>query len=152
MSGAGGNWPCINEHVDSSVVRQGTPTSCGPACAVMVLTAFGSKNVTQTYFSTGYYDASRLAAEMAQISGINWNAILVMPGDELAALQSLNPDCPWIAELREPGNKVGHFVVVEFFALGRLSILDPWDQKQYGMAYNDFKAFWTGVAICRSQP
>lgn len=36
-AGAGGNWNVLDEIVDPNVVKQATPTSCGAACAEMML-------------------------------------------------------------------------------------------------------------------
>jgi filamentous hemagglutinin len=78
---------------------------------------------------------------------------LEIPGASFAELlEVLMSTGAWIAELREPGARLGHLVVVDAFdALGRILIRDPWDGTKYKMDKEEFLQYWTLQGIYKRE-
>ena len=156
LSGAGGNWPVINEVVDPETVKQQNRICCGPACAEMFLREQGINHLTKATISSATYtpvSVSDLALTLNQLdpsSSREWiGGCLEIPGaNDGVVLDVLMATGIWIAELREPGARLGHLVVVDGFDdLERLKIRDPWDSTRYKMDREEFLTYWTLQAI-----
>ncbi|MGK7905534.1 MAG: papain-like cysteine protease family protein [Hormoscilla sp.] len=152
VSGAGGNWPVIDEGEYPTVIQQQNRLSCGPASAEMLLRIQGVNNLTQEIIAseTGVPvtvpDLALALNRLDPSSSRQWiGGGLEIPGASFAeVLEVLTATGPWIAELREPGARLGHLVVVNGFdALGRIEIADPWNRTQYKMDKDEFLQYWT---------
>ncbi|GFE71888.1 papain-like cysteine protease family protein [Chroococcus sp. FPU101] len=152
LSGAGGNWPVIDEVTSLDVVPQQNPLSCGPACAEMVLKELGIDKITQTLIAqeTGTpVSVSNLARTLSRLDsrgGRQWvGGGLALPGaSDTELLSALVSTGIFIAELREPMARLGHLVVVDGWDEdGFLSIRDPWDGTRYKMEQEEFLKYWT---------
>jgi filamentous hemagglutinin len=61
---------------------------------------------------------------------------------------SLGTTGSWIAELKEPLRKMGHFVVVEGTdEQGQPLIRDPWDGTRYKMETEEFLKHWSQQGV-----
>ncbi|MGK7901393.1 MAG: papain-like cysteine protease family protein [Hormoscilla sp.] len=161
LSGAGGNWPVIDEVVDPEVVPQQNDLSCGPACAEMLLRD-RSINISQAVIAseTGVpADASSLARVLnsldEEVSRLWGGGELVIPGaTESQLLDALNATGSWAAVLWESGARMGHVVIVDGIdETGKVMIRDPRGQgTKYKMNRDDFLQYWNqqGVYLRRS--
>lgn len=154
-AGAGGNWPAIDEVVDSIVVRQQSEFSCAAACAKMLLRERGI-NVTQAAIAeiTGVPTApGELASALNQFdpdtSGQWKGGFLDLPGATAwEVVKILNKTGLWAAVFWEVGATMGHMVMVEGInESGDVLIRDPWEGTRYRMRREDFLRYWnlTGV-------
>ncbi|HIK09204.1 MAG TPA: hypothetical protein IGS52_02875 [Oscillatoriaceae cyanobacterium M33_DOE_052] len=169
LSGAGGYWPVINETIDPNVVKQKDKLSCGPACGEMLLKDSGVNNVDQYAIAsqTGVpVDVSYLATALNLLDPINpgkWHGgYFELEENDIILLTRLMVKRSWSAELREPGNRLGHLVVVDggieiggivipdyLTQMGKIQIRDPWDGTRYQMKIADFLNFWTRRGVYR---
>jgi hypothetical protein len=139
---AGGSWSSINESTDPNVVQQSTPTSCGPACAQMLLGDRGIA-VDQSAFGDSLTSAHGLAAELNSVDG-GW----IGAGVEPSSLVALTRTGSWSAMMWEPGAHTGHWVVVEGISPeGLVNIRDPFDATRYKMNQSDFVKSWSGYSV-----
>jgi len=156
LSGAGGNWRVIDEVVDPTVIQQQDRLSCGPACAETLLRERGINNITQAEIAAlsgtpvSVPDLTRALNQLAEEGSSQWmGGYLDIPGtSSIELLEVLISTGTWIAELREPGARLGHLVVVDGCdALGRICIRDPWDGTKYKMEPEEFWQYWTQMGI-----
>ena len=141
-AGAGGNWDTINEKFDPDVVKQHTNTSCGAACAEMLLR---DRNifVNQTKFGAHPKSERELARDLSNASGKNWEGGYVKP-----YFYNLNSTGSWAAMMWEKGNSLGHWVVVKGLDKnGNVIIHDPWKGTSYQMNFDSFNEAWNGNAV-----
>jgi hypothetical protein len=86
------------------------------------------------------------AAGLANALGDGWRGGYVARSsfDKLMGLGR-----PWLADLREPGRKMGHMVVVDGRTTsGRLIVRDPSNGgSTYEMVERTFKRYWTGYVV-----
>jgi hypothetical protein len=139
LVGAGGKWPLIGE-TPGGAIGQITPTSCGAACGEMLSGVPQTTLISRVGAPT---DATTLATGI----GSGWRGGYVGPHyfEHLLGLGR-----PWIAELREPMAKLGHFVVVEGKSGSNILIRDPWaGGSTYVMTESSFLEFWSGTAVFR---
>ncbi len=152
LSGAGGNWQVTEETDDRTVIQQQDRLCCGPACAEMLLREQGVINISQktiAYISGTPVSVPNLARTLNQLDPSDlrqWiGGGLEIPGASSAELlEVLMSTGAWIAELREPGARLGHLVVVDGFDdFGIILIKDPWDGTKYKMEKEEFLQYWT---------
>jgi hypothetical protein len=139
---AGGFWNTINESTDPNVVQQSTPTSCGPACAQMLLGDRGIA-VDQSAFGDSLTSAQDLAAELNSVDG-GW----IGAGVDPSSLVALTRTGSWSAMMWESGARTGHWVVVEGISPeGLVKVRDPFDATRYEMTQSDFVKSWSGYSV-----
>ncbi|MEC4896178.1 MAG: papain-like cysteine protease family protein [Oscillatoria sp. PMC 1051.18] len=143
LAGAGVNWPTINEAFDSSIVRQATSTSCGPACAEIIFREMGIDVSQRQIISImgqelSFDELLAMAMNQAGPPGSSW----VGTGVSMESLDVLMNIGPWIAMINNPGNSINHWVVVEGWdAAGNILIKDPWDSTIYSVTVEVFEEF-----------
>lgn len=121
-------------------VAQSSPVSCGAACGEML------SGIPQSVLREAA-GAPTHAEALAKALGEGWRGGYVGP-TQLHMLTGLRR--PWAAELRNDGDKLGHFVVVDGLQDGAVVIRDPWaGGSTYRMAIEEFKQAWTGNAVFR---
>lgn len=156
LSGAGGDWPVINEVASLSVVPQQDRLSCGPACALMVLKELGIDNVNQAIIALKTGTPVRLSDLARTLNQLDLTGLRRWVGGgfdlsgatEALLLSALVSTGIWIAELREPMARLGHLVVVDGFdENGFILIRDPWDRTKYKMEQEEFLNYWTRRGI-----
>jgi ABC-type bacteriocin/lantibiotic exporter with double-glycine peptidase domain len=152
LSGAGGNWQVIDEADDSTVIQQQDRVSCGPACAEMLLKAYGVNNISQKLIASVSGTPVSVCNLVQTINELDSNALrqwigggLDIPGaSDEELLEILMSTGVWLAELREQGTRLGHIVVVDGYdTFSRLCIRDPWNKTKYTMEKEAFLSFWT---------
>ena len=144
-AGAGGNWDTINEKFDPDVVKQHTNTSCGAACAEMLLRD-RDIFVNQTKFGTQPKSAPELARDLNNASNSNkWEGNGLSP----SSFDALNRTGSWAAMLVDiTGSNTRHWVVVKGVDKGgNVIIHDPWQGTSYTMTRNNFINTWTGYSV-----
>ena len=143
-AGAGGNWDTINEKFDPDVVKQHTNTSCGAACAEMLLRD-RDIFVNQTKFGTLPKSEKELARDLNAASNSNrWEGNPI----DWDSLDALNRTGTWAAMMWENGNRIGHWVVVKGTdKKGNIIIHDPWQGTSYSMTRDNFIKTWNGYAV-----
>ena len=155
LAGAGGKWKTFNEQKDSTVVPQENDLSCGAACGKMLLKQRGIEvEQEQIRIATGSPTWSeKLASVMNQFNPSDrgeWKGgYLNIPGATAQQVfLSLCTTGAWIAELREPLKKIGHFVVVDGVdEQDQPFIRDPWDGTRYTMELEEFLQHWSQQGI-----
>lgn len=152
LSGAGGNWPVIDEVAELNVVLQQDRLSCGPACALMVLRKLGIDNITQALIAkeTGtpvrLSDLARTLNQLEETGLRRWvgGGFDLSGATEIELLSALVSTGTFIAEMREPMARLGHLVVVDGWEEnGFVLIRDPWDGTKYKMEQEEFLNYWT---------
>lgn len=161
LSGAGGNWPVIDEIVDPEVVAQQNDLSCGPACGEMLLRD-RRINISQTVIAseTGVpADPSTLARALNTLdpgdSRLWGGGELIIPGaTESQLLDALNSTGSWAAVLWESGARIGHLVIVDGIdQTGKVMIRDPRGEgTRYKMNRDDFLQYWNQQGIYLRKP
>lgn len=160
LSGAGGNWQVIDEVYDSTVIKQKDRLSCGPACGEMLLREQGISHINQENIASirgTPVTVSGLAETLNQLDPSDsrqWvgGYLQIQGANSGDVLEVLITTGSWIAELREPGARLGHLVVVGGFdSFGRILIKDPWDGVRYTMDREEFLKFWTMQAIYKKE-
>lgn len=141
--GAGGNWPRTGEVPSGTVVSQATPTSCGQACAEMLLSSRGIP-ASQVTLGGELTSAQSLSDKLNSVSP-GWIGAPV----EASSFSGLNRTGSWGAMMWEPGSKVGHWVVVDGVnSAGLVIVRDPAGLGTvYTMTVTDFKNTWNGYAV-----
>ncbi|NER08433.1 MAG: hypothetical protein F6K17_40795 [Okeania sp. SIO3C4] len=155
LFGAGGRWPVINEIIDPKVIRQQSNLSCGPACAEMLLRECGITNITQVTIEnlTGVpTSASEIADALNQLSPASlhrWQGGYLDTSTSLAAFNLLLRTAkPWMAQMKEIGNRIAHMVVVDAFdETGLVLVRDPWEGTSYKMEIDQFLQVWSQIAV-----
>jgi len=155
LFGAGGRWPTINEIIDPKVVRQQSNLSCGPACAEMLLREWGITDVTQVTIEnlTGVpTSASEVADALNELSPNSlhcWQGGYLDTSTSLAAFNLLLKNSkPWMAQMKEIGNRIAHMVVVDGVdETGLVLIRDPWEGSSYKMELDQFLEVWSRIAV-----
>jgi hypothetical protein len=160
QAGAGGNWPRANEQIDPRALPQERPDYCGCACAQILVRLLGvgdAPSQDTIYDIAGGHPLSveSLSWVMnAVVPGTVWRGIGAAPPDghnDASLLPVLARTGPWVAHLREPGARLGHFVVVFDWTEEGIQILDPsGDGTRYVMTTKDFLASWTFQVVYRS--
>ncbi|MBN7137863.1 hypothetical protein A7A76_24575 [Lysobacter enzymogenes] len=146
LGGAGGNWRVIDEVADGSVVQQATPTSCGQACAQMLL-ADRAVIVDQVQFGGELTSAQGLAAKMNKFDH-GW----VGAGVDSSSFGALNETGSWSAMMWEKGNGYGHWVVVDGLNdSGMVLLRDPFNATRYSMTPLDFDNSWSGYSVFKQK-
>ena len=153
--GAGGRWPVINEIIDPKVVRQQSNLSCGPACAEMLLREWGITNITQVTIEnlTGSpTSASEVADALNQLSPASlhrWQGGYLDTSSSLAAFNLLlKTSKPWMAQMKEIGNRIAYMVVVDGVdETGLVLVRDPWEGSSYKMELDQFLQVWSQIAV-----
>jgi hypothetical protein len=139
---AGGNWNTINESTSVDVVQQSTPTSCGPACAEMLLADRGV-HADQSTFGDSLTSAQGLASKLNSVDS-GW----IGAGVDASSLRALTNTGSWSAMMWEPGSSIGHWVVVNGMSeAGLVQISDPFGATRYEMTQADFIKFWSGFSV-----
>ncbi|WP_436859261.1 cysteine peptidase family C39 domain-containing protein [Citrobacter tructae] len=139
---AGGNWNVLDEVVDPNVVKQATPTSCGAACAEMMLKDRGIFS-SQVELGTELTSMNSLANKLNKADS-GWVANNVSS----SSFDALNSTGSWSAMMWDSGNKVGHWVVVKGADdAGNVIINDPFKGTRYTMTVNEFKDTWNGHSV-----
>ncbi len=160
LSGAGGNWQVIDEVDDPTVIKQQDRLSCGPACAEMLLREQGINHIGQEKIAAvrgtpvTVPGLAETLNELDPSDSRQWvGGGLEIPGASSAeVLEVLMTTGFWIAELREPGARLGHLVVVDGFdGLGRILTRDPWDGTKYKMETEEFLQYWTFQGIYKRE-
>lgn len=154
-AGAGGKWTTINERKDDSVVKQENDLSCGVACAEMIFRKKGLDiNQLQIREIAGSPTwAEQLAFAMNQLNSTSdgkWQGgfFNIIGATDKQIFLSLCQTGSWIAELREPLAKIGHFVVVDGIDNEEKPLIrDPWDGTSYKMEIEEFLNHWTFQGI-----
>ena len=143
-AGAGGNWDAINESNDPNVTRQASDTSCGAACAEMLLR---DRDILVNQIELGLEakSAQQLARDLNTASNSNdWRGNPV----DWSSFDALNRTGSWAAMMWEQGKKIGHWVVVRGTDKnGNVIIHDPWKGTSYTMKREDFLSTWNGYAV-----
>lgn len=140
--GAGGNWNVLDEVIDPNVVKQVTPTSCGAACAEMMLKDRGILS-SQIELGTELTSMTSLANKLNKADS-GWVANNVSS----SSFEALNNTGSWSAMMWDSGNKVGHWVVVKGTDdVGNVIINDPFKGTRYTMTINEFKDTWNGHSV-----
>lgn len=143
-AGAGGNWDTINESNDPNVTRQESDTSCGAACAEMLLR---DRDILVNQIELGLEakSAQQLARDLNTASNSNdWRGNPV----DWSSFDALNRTGSWAAMMWEQGKKIGHWVVVRGTDKnGNVIIHDPWKGTSYTMKREDFLSTWNGYAV-----
>ena len=149
VAGAGGAWRVLNEVADPRVVQQLTDNACGPACGQMLLREAGTEvfqsNVANA--AGGVLTAPEtLARALNTLQGVTtWAGGTI----ERAALQAAARTGPFAAMLWQPGNRIGHWVVVDAIDNGLVGIRDPAHATSYVMKLADFLEAWTDTVVLR---
>lgn len=147
LGGAGGKWRAVDEVADGSVVQQATPTSCGQACAQMLLTDRGVI-VDQLKLGGEMTSAQGLAAKMNKLDS-GW----VGAGVDSSSFGALNKTGSWSAMMWERGNTYGHWVVVDGLNdSGMVLLRDPFNATRYSMTPRDFDNAWNGYSVFKPKP
>jgi filamentous hemagglutinin len=142
--GAGGNWRVFNEGADSAVAQQATSTSCGQACAQMLLSDRGMA-VQQAAFGSEMTSAQGLAGRLNTVES-GW----IGSGVSSSSFQSLNQTGSWSAMMWERGARSGHWVVVDGVDnAGFVMVRDPFNATRYQMTRADFLEAWNGYSVFR---
>ncbi|ECK8875319.1 hypothetical protein AH715_003894 [Salmonella enterica subsp. enterica] len=140
--GAGGNWNVLDEVIDPNVVKQATSTSCGAACAEMMLKDRGIFT-SQIELGTELTSMNSLANKLNKAD----NGWVGNPVD-VSSFEALNSTDSWSAMMWDSGNKVGHWVVVKGVDnTGKVMINDPFKGTSYTMTVKDFKDVWNGHSV-----
>lgn len=155
LAGAGGKWKTIDELKDLTVIQQENDVSCGAACSKMLLKQRGieleQEQIRALAGSPTW--SEQLAYAMNQLSPFDdgeWKGgYLNIPGATARQVfLSLGTTGSWIAELREPLRKMGHFVVVEGIdEQDQPLIRDPWDGTRYKMETEEFLKYWSQQGV-----
>jgi filamentous hemagglutinin len=154
LSGAGGNWPTINEAADPSVIRQLTPNACGNACGEMLLRSRGVSGVSQSNIAAVkrlvLSDGKGLADAMNKLHpGGQWRGGTIdVFTDPRGAFNALNKSGPFLTSMKSYGTNL-HMVVVDGLDnAGRVIIRDPWGNgSRYVMSWDDFTKHWMGDTV-----
>ena len=155
LGGAGGNWPRDGECPDPRVVIQEAALYCGCACALMVLNDAGIVVPSQDYLyelaGSIPFSCDSLAKALNEITGhLTWRAAYVgtRDGEDYHDVLGILSQRPWVAQMWEQMNGIGHFVVVENYIGNQLTILDPAPPgTAYRMTETDFSEYWTLGAV-----
>lgn len=155
LAGAGGKWQTINELKDSSVSQQENDVSCGAACGKMLLQQRGIKIEQEQIRALAGSPTwtEQLAYAMNQLNPSDegkWKGgYLQIPGATARQVfLSLCITGSWIAELREPLRKMGHFVVVDGMDEQEKPLIrDPWDGTRYQMETEEFLKYWSQQGV-----
>jgi filamentous hemagglutinin len=141
-AGPGGDWPVINEHHSSDVVRQSNKVSCAAACGEMLSTGTIRQNTLIKRIGAPAWPMS-LASEL----GTDWIAARV----DRSVFDRLVRGDSWAAELRAPTTgKFSHMVVVDGVNQeDHVLIRDPWEGTRYEMTRKEFLNAWTGRVVFR---
>ena len=149
FSGAGGNWPVIEEVPDPRAIQQQTALSCGSACGEMLLKSRGFDNINQTQierFATSptWPELLADALNQLQLAGRGkWVGNFV----SFSSFDGLNATGSWVAVLRDLGARIGHMVIVDGIENDTVLIRDPWEATKYRMTVSDFLQYWNGQAV-----
>jgi hypothetical protein len=136
-AGAGGSWRTIGER-PGGAVGQATEVSCGAACGQMVSGIPQAELIIKAGAPT---DVETLARAL----GKGWKGGYVGP-ENLPKL--FGTGRPFVAELKELSNKLGHLVVVDGVKDGQVLIRDPAaGGSTYRMVMEEFKRVWNGNAV-----
>lgn len=155
LLGAGGRWAVIDEVADTRVVGQRSNLSCGPASAQMLIEAWGIANIDQTAIEnlTGAPTSAQVIAEalnqLAPVASKRWQGGYIEASTPLAAFRLLlNTKKPWLAQMKEFGNRIAHIVVVDGQnSAGLVLIRDPWESTSYKMEVDEFLRVWSQIAV-----
>lgn len=161
LAGAGGNWPTENEQRDPNVIVQEQWDYCGCACALIAFDKLGisvslSQNELFDMGGSEMFSGDSLAEMMNDVckllnAAIRWTGQFVVPprgSDYREVIRRLNGRGPWIAHMREPMERVGHFVVVVGAVDNMVHILDPAAPgTSYRMAMDTFLEYWSWGAV-----
>ncbi len=158
LSGAGGDWPRINERASPHVVKQCHPNACVSACGEM-LTNGAIKQETLVEAFKRYLLPSMLdkypTADLKwlpQELGGDWRYFEAVDHNPATDLENLlKQGDKWATEFRSPGRR-GHIVIVDGEnKAGELIIRDPQDGTTYEMTKPDFYRYWTGRVVSRKK-
>jgi hypothetical protein len=139
---AGGSWNTSNESTDANVVQQSTSTSCGPACAQMLLGDRGIA-IDQSAIGDSLTSAQGLAASLNSVDS-GW----IGAGVDPSSLAALTRTGSWSAMMWEPGARAGHWVVVDGISPdGLVNIRDPFDATRYEVTQSEFLKYWSGYSV-----
>ncbi|WP_366930815.1 papain-like cysteine protease family protein [Microcoleus sp. bin38.metabat.b11b12b14.051] len=141
--------------VDSTVVRQQSNLSCGPASAEILLKDRGIANIEQdaienlTGAPTSAEEIANALNELTPATSHQWQAGFIDTSTPLAAFNLLlNTEQSWMAQMKEFGNRVGHMVVVDGLDVtGLVLIRDPWEGTRYKMNIDEFLKVWNQIAV-----
>jgi hypothetical protein len=161
----GGNWPVQREQVDPRATVQKDEDCCGCACALIVFELLGLWPLPSQdeLFETGgamLFSVATLSSTMdwfwrgASRSG-KWVGGFILPPDGVTYADAIPWLArPWIAHLREPMAKIGHFVVVVNQKGSALEILDPVEPgTSYTMDFESFMKYWNYESVyLRAEP
>ncbi|MGK7877137.1 MAG: papain-like cysteine protease family protein [Xenococcaceae cyanobacterium] len=150
----------MDEVDDPTVIQQKDRLSCGPACAEMLLRGCGVNDISQELIASetgtpvSVPDLARTLNQFDPSQERQWiGGCLEIPGATFAeVVEVLISTGTWMAELREPGARLGHLVLVDGYApKERIRIRDPWDGTRYKMELEEFLQYWTLQGIYASE-
>jgi hypothetical protein len=161
------SWPKHDLRIDPSVVVQEEATYCGCACAVMILGMQRSQDIpTQEalYEEGGQmpFSVQALAMLMNEVDPAiheqRWLGQAVAPPGKPPTLATaddwnrlvrvLGEHGPWIAQLRVPREKLGHWVIVLAADEEWIEVRDPAPPGiAYRMRHEEFMEAWSWCAV-----
>ena len=155
LAGAGGKWKTINELKDSTVIQQINDVSCGAACGEMLFKNKGFDIEQEQLLALAGSPtwSEQLAYAMNQFipsEDGEWKGgyFKIIGATSKQVFLSLCTTGSWIAELREPLTKMGHFVVVDGIDEQEKPIIrDPWDRTRYKMDTEEFLKYWSQQGV-----
>ena len=155
LAGAGGKWKTIDELKDPTVIQQENDSSCGAACGKMLLQQRGVEiEQEQIRVLAGSPTwTEQLAHAMNQLSPSEegeWKGgyLTITGAPDRQVCLSLCTTGSWIAELREPRKKMGHFVVVDGTDEQENPLIrDPWEGTRYKMEVEEFLKHWSQQGV-----
>ena len=153
-------WPAHNIR-SRQAVRQLGDDYCGCACALIVMKTIGITNLpTQAdFYSFGggtTFCVDTLASTLDDCCNgtpyaDGWRGGWVPEWDNPSRrwdmIRRLSSPGPWIAHLRVPLERLGHFVVVTSATSERVDVVDPRPGIVYWMKGSEFVEFWNGQAV-----
>jgi filamentous hemagglutinin len=87
--------------------------------------------------------------QLAPLVSKRWQGGYIdVPTPLIAFKLLLNTKKPWLAQMKEFGNRIAHVVVVDGQnAAGLVLIRDPWEGTSYKMEVDEFLRVWSQIAI-----
>jgi RHS repeat-associated protein len=156
-AGAGREWPTINEKKSKKVVSQVDEVACGYACGEMLLDMHGSSKLNQQELRklnngepTSNPDSLSFVLNEHE-PGVWQGGWLDVTRENLdIMLKFAGKNGSWAATIRQPFDKISHFVVVDGFdKKGNLKIRDPWQGTAYSVTKDTFYNYWDGGMVRR---
>jgi filamentous hemagglutinin len=121
----------------------------------MLIEAWGVTNINQatienlTGAPTSAEEIAEALNQLVPIASKRWQGGYIDVSTPLAAFKLLlNTQKPWLAQMKEFGNRIAHVVVVDGLNYrGLVLIRDPWEGTSYKMEIDEFLRVWSQIAI-----